>query len=188
MKQSKGACVLAHSAISSTNYTTDFQLAELKPITISQYTTTLPTIPSWYLPGYGSLRICFICVANLWGVYEDNIYIYVLPEFDLTSESYLSPVVFCTSFKVVGCPIYSLAAGHFGELSNKAILNTDVKNNSIFPKTALPVKATRQFIRFGSALFNGPVVKRQIRLHNSCEAGRYMCILKDNLITKLSKL
>ncbi|RTG88427.1 uncharacterized protein DC041_0007045 [Schistosoma bovis] len=171
LKQSKGACVLAHSAISSTNYTTDFQLAELKPIAISQYTTTLPTIPSWYLPGYGSLRICFVCVANLWGVYEDNIYIYVLPEFDLTSESYLSPVVFCTSFKVVGCPIYSLAAGHFGELSNKAILNTDVKNNSIFPKTALPVKATRQFIRFGSALFNGPVVKRQIRLHNSCEAA-----------------
>ncbi|CAH8599427.1 unnamed protein product [Schistosoma haematobium] len=171
LKQSKGACVLAHSAISSTNYTTDFQLAELKPITISQYTTTLPTIPSWHLPGYGSLRICFICVANLWGVYEDNIYIYVLPEFDLTSESYLSPVVFCTSFKIVGCPIYSLAAGHFGELSNKAILNTDVKNNSIFPKTALPVRATRQFIRFGSALFNGPVVKRQIRLHNSCEAA-----------------
>ncbi|CAH8567822.1 unnamed protein product [Schistosoma intercalatum] len=171
LKQSKGACVLAHSAISSTNYTTDFQLAELKPITISQYTTTLPTIPSWYLPGYGSLRICFLCVANLWGVYEDNIYTYVLPEFDLTSESYLSPVVFCTSFKIVGCPIYSLAAGHFGELSNKAILNTDVKNNSIFPKTALPVKAIRQFIRFGSALFNGPVVKRQIRLHNSCEAA-----------------
>ncbi|VDO48952.1 unnamed protein product [Schistosoma margrebowiei] len=171
LKQSKGACVLAHSAISSTNYTTDFQLAELKPINISQYTTTLPTIPSWYLPGYGSLRICFICVANLWGVYEDNIHIYVLPEFDLTSESYLSPVVFCTTFKIVGCPIYSLAAGHFGELSNKAILNTNVKNNSIFPKTALPVKATRQFIRFGSALFNGPVVKRQIRLHNSCEAA-----------------
>ncbi|CAH8589151.1 unnamed protein product [Schistosoma rodhaini] len=171
LKRSKGACELAHSAISSTNYITDFQLAELRPITISQYSTTLSTIPSWYLPGYGSLRICFICVANLWGVYEDNIQIFVLPEFDLTSKSYLSPVVFCTSFKVVGCPIYSLAAGHFGELSNKAIMNTDAKNNSIFPKTALPFKASRQFIRFGSALFNGPVVKRQIRLHNSCEAA-----------------
>ncbi|CAH8522219.1 unnamed protein product [Schistosoma turkestanicum] len=171
LKHSKGACVLAHSAISSSTCITDFQIAELQPITASQYFTTTSTIPSWHLPAYGSLRICFICIANLWGAYEDTIHIYVLPEFDLTSKSNQPPIVLSTSFKVVGCPIYSLAAGHFGELSNRAIVTSDVKNNFLFPKTALPLKATRQFIRFGSSLFNGPIVKRQIRLHNSSEAA-----------------
>ncbi|TNN11495.1 Deleted in lung and esophageal cancer protein, partial [Schistosoma japonicum] len=171
LKQSKGACVFAHSAITSSSYITDPQLAELKLITLNQSTSKSLTIPSWYLPGYGSLKICFICIANLWGLYKDDIHIYVLPEFDLTLESSLPPIEFSILFKVIGCPIYSLASGHFGQLSNKAVMSSDIKNNVTFLRTALPLKATRQFVRFGSVLFNGPIVKRQIRLHNPCETA-----------------
>ncbi|CAH8557986.1 unnamed protein product [Heterobilharzia americana] len=74
-------------------------------------------------------------------------------------------------FKVIGCPIYSVATGHFGQLSSKAVMDNKLKSDYILPKTALPLTATRQFIRFGSTLFNGPTMKRNIRLHNSCETA-----------------
>ncbi|KAK4470786.1 hypothetical protein MN116_006308 [Schistosoma mekongi] len=171
LKQSKGACVIAHSAIILSSNITDPQLAELKLITLNQSKSKSLTVPSWYIPGCSSLKICFICIANLWGLYKDDIHIYVLPEFDLTLESSLPPIELPILFKVIGCPIYSLATGHFGQLSNKAVMCSDMKNNVTFPKTALPLKATRQFVRFGTILFNGSIVKRQIRLHNPSETA-----------------
>ncbi|CAH8853055.1 unnamed protein product [Trichobilharzia szidati] len=173
LKGSKGACVLAHSAISSSSsdQASDFQLAKHHLVTINTCQSETLIMPSWCLPSYGYLRICFICIANLWGAYQDSIRVYVFPEFNIPSEVSLPHIKMPVRFKVIGCPVYSIATGHFGQLSNTVLTSmhhNKLGSNDILPKTALPLTATRQYIRFGSVLYNGPIVKRKIRLHNSC--------------------
>ncbi|CAL8080505.1 unnamed protein product [Calicophoron daubneyi] len=167
LRGGQGACVIVHSALLFTDCS-QFKSAGNLDRKLSEVRSTDSEV-TWRIPGYSRLRICLLCVANLWGCYNDILQIHPFSERSDVESPEPPMLKLPLALTVVGSPVYFAANSPFGQITNSIgkKLNPDTMTKSC--AFAIGEDAGRMNLRFGShALGDGTVTKR-IKLHNcSC--------------------
>ncbi|KAF6769137.1 hypothetical protein AHF37_12591 [Paragonimus kellicotti] len=171
LSSSRGACIFVHTAMTSEDG------IYYKSVSTGS-TPVFDPVTSWMIPAFGRLRLCLVCVADLWGVYKDSV---ELTARSISGRRRMDPepptVNLPVQFTVIGCPILLTATSPFGQITNSVGRKLRSLNQTMdfgerdLVLSAFTEEAKRLNVRFGDRLIGSSPVSRTVRLHNSSNQG-----------------
>ncbi|KAA3672615.1 uncharacterized protein DEA37_0013769, partial [Paragonimus westermani] len=167
LSNSRGACIFVHTAMTSEDG------IYYKSVSKGSNRVFEP-VSSWMIPAFGRLRLCLVCVADLWGAYKDCVELIAR---SVSGRRHLDPepptVNLPVQFTVIGCPILLTATSPFGQITNsvgrklRSLSQTMEFLERDLVISAFTEQAKRLNVRFGDRFIGSSSVNRTVRLHNS---------------------